>query len=117
MPKVLYGFVRRGGGETQDLVRAVMDIMGLDPCRVGEGDALSQLGIDSMQVVEVRSCLQRALARTFPLDEVNPFSHAVLWLPVQYYWMTFSTHVHVNTCTRACSAPALGVAHSCLWIT
>jgi acyl carrier protein len=55
----------------QDLVGAILGIMGLNEANIGENDDLSQMGIDSMQVVEVRSTLQRALGRPFPLDEVH----------------------------------------------
>lgn len=54
---------------------AILGIMGLSEANVGENDDLSQMGIDSMQVVEVRSTLQRALGRPFPLEEVLPLTY------------------------------------------
>lgn len=61
----------------QDLVSAVLAVLGVNEQDIGENDDLSQLGIDSMQVVEVRSTLQRALGRPFPLDEVRKDLHSV----------------------------------------
>ena len=49
-----------------------MDLLGIDPATIGENDNLSGMGIDSMQVVEVRARLQRALGRPFPLEEARP---------------------------------------------
>jgi acyl carrier protein len=54
-------------------VTAVLDIMGLKEENIGENDDLSKMGIDSMQVVEVRATVQRALGRPFPLEEVGSF--------------------------------------------
>ncbi len=56
---------------TQDLVSAVLAVMGVSEKNIGENGSLSQLGIDSMQVVEVRAILQRELGRPFPLDQVS----------------------------------------------
>ena len=40
----------------QDLVEAVLSLMGLKADAVGENDNLAALGIDSMQLMEVWSC-------------------------------------------------------------
>jgi hypothetical protein len=37
----------------QDLLSAILDIMGLTPNDVSDGDSLASMGIDSMQLVEV----------------------------------------------------------------
>ena len=58
------------------LVEMVMDLLGIDPAAIGEDDNLAGMGIDSMQVVEVRARIQRALGRPIPLEEVR-FSHHV----------------------------------------
>ena len=50
----------------------VMDLLGIDPNSIGEDDNLAGMGIDSMQVVEVRARIQRALGRPIPLEEVFP---------------------------------------------
>ena len=47
-----------------------MDLLGIDPNSIGEDDNLAGMGIDSMQVVEVRARIQRALGRPIPLEEV-----------------------------------------------
>ena len=54
------------------LVDMVMDLLGIDPNSIGEDDNLAGMGIDSMQVVEVRARIQRALGRPIPLEEVAP---------------------------------------------
>lgn len=48
-----------------------MDLLGIDPNSIGEDDNLAGMGIDSMQVVEVRARIQRALGRPIPLEEVS----------------------------------------------
>ncbi len=48
-----------------------MDLLGIDPASIGEDDNLAGMGIDSMQVVEVRARIQRALGRPIPLEEVS----------------------------------------------
>ncbi len=50
----------------------VMDLLGIEPNSIGEEDNLAGMGIDSMQVVEVRARIQRALGRPIPLEEVSP---------------------------------------------
>ena len=49
-----------------------MELLGIDPNSIGEDDNLAGMGIDSMQVVEVRARIQRALGRPIPLEEVRP---------------------------------------------
>lgn len=61
----------------QDLISSILSILGVKEGDVGEDDDLTQLGIDSMQVVEVRATLQKSLGRAIPLDEVRIGSHAV----------------------------------------
>lgn len=48
-----------------------MELLGIDPNSIGEDDNLAGMGIDSMQVVEVRARIQRALGRPIPLEEVR----------------------------------------------
>ena len=57
------------------LVDMVMDLLGIDPAAIGEDDNLAGMGIDSMQVVEVRARIQRALGRPIPLEEVRSRHH------------------------------------------
>ena len=52
-----------------------MDLLGIDPAAIGEDDNLAGMGIDSMQVVEVRARIQRALGRPIPLEEVRNCHH------------------------------------------
>ncbi len=67
------------------LVEMVMDLLGIDPASIGEDDNLAGMGIDSMQVVEVRARIQRALGRPIPLEEVSvdtgsSDSYANMWM-------------------------------------
>ena len=56
----------------QPLVQAVLDILGLSSNAVGLHTSLAGLGLDSMQVVSVRSAIQLALNVSYPLSEVSP---------------------------------------------
>ncbi len=60
--------VEQAGG----LVEAVLGMLGLEEKDVTDGDTLESLGMDSMQVAEIRSRLQRALGRPIPLEEARP---------------------------------------------
>ena len=51
---------------------AVLGMLGLEEKDVAEGDTLESLGMDSMQVAEIRARLQRALGRPMPLEEARP---------------------------------------------
>jgi acyl carrier protein len=53
-------------------VAAVLGMLGLEEKDVADGDTLESLGMDSMQVAEIRARLQRALGRPIPLEEVRP---------------------------------------------
>lgn len=53
------------------LVEQVMDLLGIKEGEIGDNENLSGMGIDSMQVVEVRARIQRSLGRPFPLEEVR----------------------------------------------
>ena len=44
-----------GGSSTRGLLDSILSVMGLSPASVGAADTLSRLGIDSMQMVEVRA--------------------------------------------------------------
>jgi hypothetical protein len=48
-----------------------MDLLGIKEGEIGDNENLSGMGIDSMQVVEDRARIQRALGRPFPLEEVR----------------------------------------------
>ncbi|KAK9904717.1 hypothetical protein WJX75_001194 [Coccomyxa subellipsoidea] len=66
--------VKDGDGDDDDgkgLVEMVMELLGIDPNSIGEDDNLAGMGIDSMQVVEVRARIQRALGRPIPLEEIG----------------------------------------------
>ena len=56
--------------QTGGLVAAVLGMLGLEEKDVADGDTLESLGMDSMQVAEIRARLQRALGRPIPLEEV-----------------------------------------------
>ena len=63
--------VQASDDDGKGLVEMVMDLLGIDPNSIGEDDNLAGMGIDSMQVVEVRARIQRALGRPIPLEEVS----------------------------------------------
>ncbi|KAK9803549.1 hypothetical protein WJX73_007935 [Symbiochloris irregularis] len=60
----------------QDLLGSILTVMGLSASAVADSDTLSRLGIDSMQMVEVRSKLQRALGRSVALEDVQSMNIA-----------------------------------------
>ena len=59
------------GGDTRTIAEVVMDILGLQASKVGPKEALANLGIDSMQMVEVRTTVQRMAATPISLAEVG----------------------------------------------
>lgn len=64
----------------QDLVSVVLDIMGLKGEVVGENDTLMNLGVDSMQSIEVIAAVHQALGRPFSFMEVGTFKSELLLL-------------------------------------
>ena len=64
--------VLQATGDQGKLVDAVLALLGLEANAVADTDTMESLGMDSMQVAEVRARLQRALGRTVPLEEVAP---------------------------------------------
>ena len=62
----------------QDLVEAVLNLMGLKAEAVGENDNLAALGIDSMQLMEVRAVMQKKLCRPIPLEMIGSLTVATL---------------------------------------
>lgn len=69
--KQLISRMQADDDDGKGLVEMVMDLLGIDPNAIGEDDNLAGMGIDSMQVVEVRARIQRALGRPIPLEEVR----------------------------------------------
>ena len=59
----------------QDLVEAVLNLMGLKADAVGENDNLAALGIDSMQLMEARPTCPGLLSRLV-LSWSPSFAHA-----------------------------------------
>ncbi|EIE23140.1 hypothetical protein COCSUDRAFT_47508 [Coccomyxa subellipsoidea C-169] len=66
------------GEEDTDLVEAVLSLMGLKADAVGENDNLAALGIDSMQLMEVRAVMQKKLCRPVPLETIGTLTVATL---------------------------------------
>ena len=64
------------GDDAGGLVAAVLGMLGLEEKDVGETETLESLGMDSMQVAEIRARLQRALGRPIPLEEVGALTVA-----------------------------------------
>lgn len=56
----------------QGLVASVLELMGLKEGEVGENDSLADLGLDSLQLVEIRSKVQTAIGRPLPLEQARP---------------------------------------------
>ena len=75
----------RTGCDAQDnddaggnLLAAVLAILGMDEKNIKEDQSLEGMGMDSMQVLEIRTRLQRATGHPIPLEEVTP-SPAFWW--------------------------------------
>ena len=89
---------RRRARTRAGLVAAVLGMLGLEEKDVGEGETLESLGMDSMQVAEIRARLQRALGRPMPLEEARPL-HTLFWpglwqaARMKYYPAIFHTAV------------------------
>ena len=69
--------VKAAGEDAGGLVAAVLGMLGLEEKDVGETETLESLGMDSMQVAEIRARLQRALGRPIPLEEARPWAFGV----------------------------------------
>ena len=68
----------RTGCDAQDnddaggnLLAAVLAILGMDEKNIKEDQSLEGMGMDSMQVLEIRTRLQRATGHPIPLEEVT----------------------------------------------
>ena len=72
------GDAASGASGAVSLVAAVLDVLGATDGGVPEHETLGAMGVDSIQSVEVRSRVQRALGRPFPLDEVAGLTVAKL---------------------------------------
>ena len=59
-------------------MEAVLNLMGLKADAVGENDNLAALGIDSMQLMEVRAVMQKKLCRPIPLEMIGSLTVATL---------------------------------------
>ena len=55
-----------------NLLAAVLAILGMDEKNIKEDQSLEGMGMDSMQVLEIRTRLQRATGHPIPLEEVTP---------------------------------------------
>ena len=55
-------------------MEAVLGLLGLEDKDVSNSDTLLGLGVDSMQLAEIRARLQRALCRPVPMEEVRACS-------------------------------------------
>ena len=60
------------------LVAAMLSMLGLEEKDVKDSDKLASFGVDSMQLAEIRSRLQRAMGRPIPLEEVRRLSRSAL---------------------------------------
>ena len=60
------------------LVAAMLSMLGLEEKDVKDSDKLASFGVDSMQLAEIRSRLQRAMGRPIPLEEVSCFNRSAL---------------------------------------
>ncbi|KAK9916399.1 hypothetical protein WJX75_002178 [Coccomyxa subellipsoidea] len=67
-----------GGDSDKGLVVSVLELMGLKEEEVGENDSLADLGLDSLQLVEIRSKVQTAIGRPLPLEQIGTLTLAGL---------------------------------------
>lgn len=59
----------------------MLELMGLKEGEVGENDSLADLGLDSLQLVEIRSKVQTAIGRPLPLEQARTCSPVLPSLP------------------------------------
>ena len=59
----------------------MLELMGLKEGEVGENDSLADLGLDSLQLVEIRSKVQTAIGRPLPLEQASTCSPVLPSLP------------------------------------
>ncbi|KAK9826437.1 hypothetical protein WJX81_005723 [Elliptochloris bilobata] len=74
----LYGSPREAAAVEKDLAALVLEVMGLAPGAAEPRHSLADMGIDSMQQVEVRALVQRALGCPFPLEKVAGLTVATI---------------------------------------
>ncbi|CAK0731645.1 hypothetical protein CVIRNUC_000023 [Coccomyxa viridis] len=67
-----------GDGMEGGLVAAMLSMLGLEEKDVKDSDKLASFGVDSMQLAEIRSRLQRAMGRPIPLEEVGEMTFGKL---------------------------------------
>lgn len=60
-----------------NLLASVLAILGMDEKNIKEDQSLEGMGMDSMQVLEIRTRLQRATGHPIPLEEVMPIPHCL----------------------------------------
>ena len=56
----------------------VLELMGLKEGEIGENDSLAEMGLDSLQLVEIRSKVQSAIGRPLPLEQARCRAHTSL---------------------------------------
>ena len=70
-----------GDGLGDGLVTVMLSMLGLEEKDVKDSDKLASFGVDSMQLAEIRSRLQRAMGRPIPLEEVScPHITTASWM-------------------------------------
>ena len=87
--------MQAAGEQTGGLVAAVLGMLGLEEKDVADGDTLESLGMDSMQVAEIRARLQRALGRPMPLEEAGPSTKGGPCYGL-IFWQTTSNTMHIT---------------------
>ena len=60
----------------QGLVESVLELMGLQEQGMGEKSTLADVGMDSLQMVEIRTKISTAIGRPLPLEQVSVSSPA-----------------------------------------
>ena len=59
----------------QGLVASVLNLLGLEEAGTGNKETLAALGMDSLQMVEIRATVQSAIGRPLPIEKVYTRPH------------------------------------------
>ena len=89
-------------------MEAVLGLLGLEDKDVSNSDTLEGLGVDSMQLAEIRARLQRALCRPVPIEEVRACSGH----PTRR-WLAPKAHVICSPHKQTCLSTAQPVGQAC----
>ena len=78
----------------QGLVASVLNLLGLEEAGIGNKETLAALGMDSLQMVEIRATVQSAIGRPLPIEKVYtrlPFTSQRVPMPFDAKAQTFGS--------------------------